>query len=436
MKRPFSLHILTGALAAALFTTTAIAPPLAQAQGLTDLGNSYAAKEIQALVDAGIIAGYGDHTFHPAATMTRQEFATMLAKTLKLPDDPTASAKFTDVEEWAKPYVGALVTASLTSGASPTTFGANDPITREQLAAFFIRALGRSEQAKNYSLISTFQDENKTSDYAKPLIALSQHIGFILGSQDKAGNWLFDPQGKAERQAVARLSYEFYTKADALRTKSDGIGRVIDVLKRSNEAMNQVTSLHAMEHMMSPPNTVLDAELDMIAKPFMVHEKGTVSGQNASGQIVNQPVEAYVDDSFYYTLLPDSSWAKTQIDLTPADFLPSQQNTPMAIAGFAPYMTLTEDATSYTLKGTVPKEMLQKVSPTVEVPPGSGNKVTAVSLQQTLVIEKSTYRQTSDHTDTTLSNGMISSFDLKLSNFNTVSPITLPDAVKNARLAQ
>ncbi|MBL0389318.1 S-layer homology domain-containing protein [Tumebacillus sp. ITR2] len=425
MKRKLPSLLLTGVL---LSSVLPISSANAQTPALNDLGSSYAQTEIRALIDAGIIAGYEDNTFRPAATMTRQEFATLLSKALNLTPNPTASAKFTDVESWAQPFVGALVTAGLTSGTSATTFGANDPITREQLAAFFVRAMGKGEQANSYNLTSTFADENATSDYAKPLVALTQHIGFIKGSQDAKGTWTFDPQGNAERQAVARLAYEFHTHGNTYTTKTDSIGSIIDLLDRSDAAMAKLSSYHTVEKL-SGPDFTMDATIDFTRDPLTAHEVGTITGKDNSGTPINEPVEFYIADGTEFMKSPDGTWGKAAFSGTLEDLLPTQDNRAKNSHFLAPFLTETETADTYTLSGTVPAAVIRKllVDPdTGQLPAGLGTVGDAV---YSFNIAKDTLYQKSLHNETTIGTDK-SVFDLTLSNYNAVPPVTVPDDIK------
>ncbi len=55
------------------------------------------------------------------------------------------TAPFTDVKEWAKPYVQYLYDNGLTKGKTETTFGYSDLCTAQQYATFLLRALGYSD---------------------------------------------------------------------------------------------------------------------------------------------------------------------------------------------------------------------------------------------------------------------------------------------------
>ncbi len=164
------------------------------------------------MVGAGIINGYEDGTFRPTKAITRADLAKIVVLSMKLEENADAASGFTDIpgDAWYRGYVGALVKAGITQGTSITTFSPNDTVTREQLAVFFIRAFGLEETAKAATAQSTIADMDKVSEWARPYISLANRIGFIKGIENADGTLRFAPgEKKAERQALARLAYEF-----------------------------------------------------------------------------------------------------------------------------------------------------------------------------------------------------------------------------------
>ena len=76
---------------------------------------------------------------------TRVQAAVMLVRLLGKEDEVlknTYTTPFTDVADWAKPYVGYLYTNGITSGISATEFGASSEATYQQYITFVLRALG------------------------------------------------------------------------------------------------------------------------------------------------------------------------------------------------------------------------------------------------------------------------------------------------------
>ncbi|MBD5133313.1 MAG: S-layer homology domain-containing protein [Clostridiales bacterium] len=105
-----------------------------------------------ALYELGLFRGTGtDASGNPIFELdrapTRHEAITMLVRLLGKESEAKAGSwaiPFTDVADWAKPYVGYAYANGLTSGTSATTYGGNDIITASQYITFVLRALGYS----------------------------------------------------------------------------------------------------------------------------------------------------------------------------------------------------------------------------------------------------------------------------------------------------
>ncbi len=144
MKRFLSL-ILTLFLLLGLCMPAFAAEPDAQA----------AAEHLYAL---GLFKGTGtdendDPTFELERPMTRAEAVTMLVRLLGKEDEARSSTwttPFTDVADWAKPYVGYAYENRLTKGIDPndeTKFGSSTTATARMYITFVLRALGYSDDA-------------------------------------------------------------------------------------------------------------------------------------------------------------------------------------------------------------------------------------------------------------------------------------------------
>ncbi|WP_188889895.1 S-layer homology domain-containing protein [Paenibacillus radicis (ex Gao et al. 2016)] len=205
--------LLALAMVLSIFSTNyfAFAAETTTATTLSDIDQSYAKAEIAALVEKGILAGFTDGTFKPGDSLTRAQLAKVLVLSLNKEEDLSGAASFKDVasSDWFAGYVGALVKSGITQGTSASSFSPNQTVTREELAVFFIRAFGWEEQAKATALETNLSDLNKVSVWAKPHVSFAYKIGFIKGSTNNDGSISFNPSGKADRQALARLAYEF-----------------------------------------------------------------------------------------------------------------------------------------------------------------------------------------------------------------------------------
>lgn len=96
---------------------------------------------VDALVEIGVIDGLNAKEFGSDALLTRNQTAKILANAADLDiDDSIKKSNFTDVNSNFAKYVEALVKAAITQGKTTTSFGANDHVTRGELALFIHRA--------------------------------------------------------------------------------------------------------------------------------------------------------------------------------------------------------------------------------------------------------------------------------------------------------
>jgi len=112
--------------------------------------SSEALDAADALYELGLFNGTGtDENGNPIYDLdrqpTRHEAITMLVRLLGKESEAlsgTWDIPFTDVAEWAKPYVGYAYTNGLTNGTSDTTFGGDTTISATQYLTFILRVLG------------------------------------------------------------------------------------------------------------------------------------------------------------------------------------------------------------------------------------------------------------------------------------------------------
>jgi len=94
--------------------------------------------------DTGITSGCAPEAYCPDGTVTRGQMAAFLVRALGL--TATSSIDFTDDDgNIFEQNINKLATADITKGCNPPTndkFCPNDPVTRGQMAAFLVRALG------------------------------------------------------------------------------------------------------------------------------------------------------------------------------------------------------------------------------------------------------------------------------------------------------
>ncbi len=106
-----------------------------------DVGDDHPMRdEITALADAGVTRGCSDDAFCPSASVTRGQMAAFLVRALGI---APGSATFDDVAP-GSPFaadIAALADAGVTTGCGEGAFCPAAPVTRAQMAAFLRRAL-------------------------------------------------------------------------------------------------------------------------------------------------------------------------------------------------------------------------------------------------------------------------------------------------------
>ncbi|MGZ4113266.1 MAG: S-layer homology domain-containing protein, partial [Tumebacillaceae bacterium] len=269
---------------------------------------------------AHIISGDGSGHFRPTATMTRDEFATILTKTLGLTPDAAGAAKFTDVELYARPYVGALVNAGITSGISATQFGARDAITRQDMIVFFMRGMKQDQFSKTLNLPSAFSDYPIIATYAQPSVALAENIGLLNGVEDEYGDLYMNPTDKSTREQVAAVANSFYKYANTTyKTHIAQLTNAYGVLGNVATAMKSAGSYQVVTHLSDVSDTdSSDVQLttDINGKPFALHAVGTVTGTgpDMSALTMGQNATTQINDTLDLTLSGDRFYAGVTSD--------------------------------------------------------------------------------------------------------------------------
>ncbi|MUV06736.1 hypothetical protein GOP80_06060 [Planococcaceae bacterium Storch 2/2-2] len=154
---------------ALLATTAVVATAVAPVQGATfsDVNDRYK-DAVHYLVSQNITNGTSATTFGTDETIKRVDAAVMIAKALKIDGKQAKDANFKDVPNRAKPYVNGLKEKGIINGKTATTFGADDNITRGEIAMILQRAY-RLEGKANV----TFSDVG--ARYKKAVEALVAH---------------------------------------------------------------------------------------------------------------------------------------------------------------------------------------------------------------------------------------------------------------------
>ena len=217
------MRIITTALAAAMAmsTSAALATNFTDTAGLNETQLSV----LNDFVNRGIITGYEDGTVRPYGTLTRAEFAAMVARYMGY--DTSGTANFTDtIGHWATGYIQACVNAGAINGMGDGTFAPESPVTFNQATKIVsvvsgmtngqdIDAMGGYPLAyltigQNNGLFNNLTTGMTGTDYnfnrVDTIIMISNAGGG--NSTSVTGNKTLDQMTQEEKNEFARLLYE------------------------------------------------------------------------------------------------------------------------------------------------------------------------------------------------------------------------------------
>ena len=171
---------------------------------------AWAVEGIVALAEKGIISGRGDRIFEPHSNITRAEFVKILTG-LFYPDYKADDVNFGDVTpgDWYSPYVAKACKLGLVQGYENGYFGANDFITRQDMATILYR-LTKNENYdyKDFENEDGFSDDDRIEQYAKEAVYALRSIGVINGIDEMT----FAPTENATRAQAVKMIYTLSEK--------------------------------------------------------------------------------------------------------------------------------------------------------------------------------------------------------------------------------
>lgn len=173
-----------------------------------DMKEHWASSDIDELIKAGIVQGYGDNTFLPDKPITRAEFAVIICKMMKVPIT-TTGVVYSDTENhWAKNYVATATKYGYMIGVAEDLFAPDRVIPREQVIAVILRVVAFGTEIMHEGNVITnnaedilnlvkahfgyeytdlsdkVSDINAGSEWARAYLEISYKNGFCKGYED------------------------------------------------------------------------------------------------------------------------------------------------------------------------------------------------------------------------------------------------------------
>lgn len=149
----------------------------------SDLGDyPWAQMAIEDLSARGIISGMGNSCFAPEQSLTRAQFATMIILALGEKPAQSTPVSFSDVKpaDWHYGYVARATQMGLIKGYPDNTFGPNQVLSRQEMLAIVVQAMGIKPAADvPAELLKPFAQESRISDWGRAYVAYAESLGIL-----------------------------------------------------------------------------------------------------------------------------------------------------------------------------------------------------------------------------------------------------------------
>lgn len=156
------------------------------------------------LVGKGVLAGRSEGIFAPNGTITRGEFAKILAYASG--DDLTpykGTSNFLDARgHWSETNINWAYENKIVFGSSQTVFSPKNNITRQEMAVMLKRyADYKGVELPRVNSPAVFHDNGQIASWAKEAVSAVQQAGIVSGK----GGGVFDPKGNATRAEASKM---------------------------------------------------------------------------------------------------------------------------------------------------------------------------------------------------------------------------------------
>lgn len=166
--------------------------------------------EVEYVFQQGLMSGVSNDSFAPQEPVSRGMVVTVL---YRLDGSPSVggSTSFSDISPgiWYSDAIIWARSAGVAAGYGNDTFGPNDTVTREQLAVFLWRYASYKGMEIANGVLGGYHDAVYISSWALDGMKHAVGAGLVTG---KDGGWL-DPGGVASRAELAAILQRLMTPA-------------------------------------------------------------------------------------------------------------------------------------------------------------------------------------------------------------------------------
>ncbi|WP_200634250.1 InlB B-repeat-containing protein [Paenibacillus sp. S28] len=190
------------------------------AKTFADVEGHWSKQAVNDMASRMIVKGSDENHYNPDAVITRAELAAIVVRALGLSDNGSGTT-FSDVNsaDWYAGAVAKAVEYGLIEGYDNRTFAPNRTITRQEALVIMSRAMKlaglEADGANVESLLSSFADRTAVASWAKPAMAAAVKNGLVEGS---AGG--LNPTGNLTRAETAAIVQRFLIKANLIDSRN------------------------------------------------------------------------------------------------------------------------------------------------------------------------------------------------------------------------
>ncbi|WP_160499682.1 InlB B-repeat-containing protein [Paenibacillus dendrobii] len=185
-----------------------------------DVEGHWSKKAVNDMASRMIVKGTDDNHYNPDAVITRAELAAIVVRALGLSENGSKT-DFTDVKsgDWYAGAVAKAVEYGLIEGYENQTFAPTQTITRQEALVIMARAMKltglEADGAYAESVLSPFADRAEVASWAKPAMAAAVKNGLVKGSSEG-----LMPTGNLTRGETAAIVQRFLIQAKLIDNRN------------------------------------------------------------------------------------------------------------------------------------------------------------------------------------------------------------------------
>jgi parallel beta-helix repeat protein len=187
------------------FVATVVRESISGPTRFRDIDRHWAEAFVDRLVQRGLISGFPDGTFKPEASITRAEYAALIAKTFDLPRQLGRENQFWDVPAtfWGASAIQKAADMGFISGFGDRSFRPQQNLTRVQALLSLVSGLGLAGGSPDVLLM--YRDRAQIPPYATTAIATATQKRLVVNHPDPKQ---LNPLHDITRAEIAALLYQ------------------------------------------------------------------------------------------------------------------------------------------------------------------------------------------------------------------------------------